>query len=176
MIVGTLYPAGGVGCGVREGQRMEPIEWTEQTLEDAIRGRITVSRWGHPVPYRLNGEERREFEHAKQRHFLIARGQRANLENAYYEWCALGPQPYVVVRPRRDYATVKADLICCQPSEPHLDAAAEAESLLQRESAPGAWISVGTLTCSDKVPVERAEEVAAMLWAILTAPRPCATS
>jgi len=149
--------------------------WTPESLEEVITGRVKVVRYGNQeVPYRLTRAERVAYEGAKERHYLIFRGKRLNLYNAYYQFCALEPGvPFVVVKPRQRYADVHCDLIAMpRPrNKPHPDAVPELEALLRGASAKGAWLSVGTWTSSSKVPLADAESVAARLWSILTAPR-----
>lgn len=148
-----------------------PIDrWTDELLEKAIRGHTTIYRGDHAAPYRLTAEERRQLESAKERHFVVA-GRRVNLRNAFFVWCELHQQPYIVVEKRRNYATVSMDLIALEANKLHPEATREVEQLLIEKSARNAWVSVGTYSSSDKVPLDQADEVAAKLYAIFTAPR-----
>lgn len=89
------------------------FEWTEQILDDAAHGKVSIYRMGMRVPHKLSAQQWGEFDEAKRRGYMICRDVRANqsLLNVWFIWCELHGRPYIKVLPRKDYASVQMDLI-----------------------------------------------------------------
>jgi hypothetical protein len=87
-----------------------PVEWSDETLGRAISGAITVYAWGRPVPYRLTPREQELFARAKHEGYVLF-SARANLLNAFRQWCQVHQQPVVYAERSGRYATVKMDIL-----------------------------------------------------------------
>jgi hypothetical protein len=112
-----------------------------------------------------------EFNAAKECHFISTKND--NLLSMFFHWCEANREPFIYIRKRRCYATVVVDRIMCSRHRLSDKTLKEVERVLKVYSAPGALLSWGeTYINSSKVSVERAEELAALLYAIVTSPQP----
>jgi hypothetical protein len=121
---------------------------------------------------RLTKRELLAYEEGKVNHYVVTNN--VEVSNAYFHWCdGPPPIPFIRVRLRKRYAEVSADLITVPEDRSLWPAAREAiRRLFERESSPPYRHGVGIFSRCDRIPLERAQAVAAELWAILTAPRP----
>lgn len=91
--------------------KLPSIQWTNEKLEKAIQGHIIVYMPdGEKVPYLLTERERILFEEGKQRGYILAQ-RRANLLNAFLQWCDIHHLPHVYIEQQGSYATVEMEVL-----------------------------------------------------------------
>lgn len=148
---------------------LKPIEWSDETLEDAINGTMTVKRLGRPIPYRLTKQGKQTFEQAKEQGYILFPSSQS-LRNVFSQWCEIHERPYIYAEKRWKYASVKMDLIFCNDRKSYERDALFTEKLLTVISAvgvPDTSLGVGgTYNYVDKIPVEHAGYLAQSFLAI----------
>ncbi len=139
-------------------------------LERCIDGRARVVWQNTPLSLRLSRDERRLFDAAVERDYLIAPAGCRNTINAYYCWAEIQNKPVVVVKQKKRYATIKCDLITLRNSQGIIHRLGEREcgvaaSILATYSGLGATIRTGGIYfSSDRVRIESAEECAVRIY------------
>jgi hypothetical protein len=142
-----------------------PYEYTAENADRAARGEFTVYWNGRAVSRRLRKAELQVYERAKVQHFVVARD--IEVSNAYFRWCEGSSIPFIKVLPKVKFAAVSMDFIS-MPGVRRKDLdetlTNAVETLWQREGQRGSRIYVGFFSSCSRVPLARAEAVAAELW------------
>jgi hypothetical protein len=155
-------------------QRGPYENWLEYA--DAVAcGIYTHHEKGRQVFRRLTQKEMAEYRAAKERHYVIVGPRNLLVGNAYALWCRGANVPFVRLWRERPFAAVSLDLTDLQPRDDlHPDARRAITALFIAEiacqGAPRKRFGVGRYSYCSRVPAERAEAVAAALWAIATTP------
>lgn len=126
---------------------------------------------------RLNRRERDEFDAAKMRGWYWRQSrERPNLENVWWRYCEAWDMPYIRITRRRKYAEVSFDLIAIHR---RLTPSARDEVLkwmsetadLGTARSGDVYAVVGDVSgYVNRVLIERADDLAAKIHAIATAP------
>lgn len=112
-------------------------------------------------PYKLADDLLDAFRLAEKRGYLV--GRRRNLIEAWQMWCKLRRHPCVIVKPRRQHASVFMDVVLCDflLSEEYITPVQKA---LQQASEDFADITVGLDFCrSNYVFLDKADALAVKL-------------
>jgi hypothetical protein len=156
----TMFRGGGLPC------------LSAAEVDAAVEGKARFLWLGEPLVHPLRGSAREAFEAAKQQHYCVSRGRgNDRVAQAFFYWCEAHGEPFIRVRLRRAFATVELDGITWDRRMG--DAAqALAHRALTAASSAGAVLIVGAVVwLSDRVYRERAEALAAELYAIARQPR-----
>ena len=115
-------------------------------------------------PFQLTPVMLDVFEQAKRKKYVVSR--RHKLTEAWWHYCALQRMPCVIIRPKRDHATLSMDITHCDfvLSDKHLDAISE---VIHESSSSEANITIGLNFCgSSWVILDQAEGLASKMWKI----------
>jgi hypothetical protein len=110
------------------------------------------------APYKLADDLLEAYKQAKRSGYVVAR--RRNLIDAWKKYCELRRLPCVIVKPRRQHATVSMDIVLCDfvLDEKHMDIISE---MMHENSDPESDVTVGLDYCSSNyVYFDQAEFVA----------------
>lgn len=134
---------------------------TQEQVEAAVVGELTVIHQGRKLPLKLRKEEREAFEQAKEDGFVVVRRRRVHLPFVHGAWCDALSVASVKVEVRRVYAAVQLHMVTASGRRLSVQDQEAVMAGFARYMEDDAWCSVGELFCAcDKVRTDKARVLA----------------
>lgn len=156
-----------------ESNSAEMPQLTEEQLEQAVSGELSVIWQGRRLPLRLQRDELEAYRKAQDEGYVLVRRRRMNLPFAYGAWCDLQHRPSIKIEVRRVYAAVQLHMITASPRRLSSVEQEQVREHFKRWMEADAWYTSSELYayCS-KVRTERAQVLAQALQLMLHRARP----
>lgn len=148
------------GRYVSKSMELPRVASNEQ-LEAILTGKLTIywETGGFDIIGKLSKSQRDEYEKAKKRGFVCV--DDSLVSDAYFYWCEVNRRPYITIKNRRKYASVDIDHITIGRKKIKKIGDKAFPIIKEYNLEPPL-----SHTWANKVPIEKAEELAAKLFVV----------